>query len=153
MKFEDLPKQARLLVYMHDNEAENHSPFTIADDGVAVIESGITKNKMSLSSMLNILANKGYIEHNGYCGWLLTEDGHEAALIAINSLDDDVAIPYFNEAEQPQDSNDSNEEEFEDTEEQPTVFANAAMKTAFESMAKSFEAMSKSFAALSQMYS
>lgn len=143
MKFEDLTKQVRLLVYMYDNEAGENGPFTIADDGLAVIKSGITKNKLSLSSMLNILANKGYIEHDGYWGWVLTKDGCEVAYTAIQTLDED---------EHPQDSDDNNEEELEDAEEQPAVFANAAMKIAFESMAKSFEAMSKSFAALSQIY-
>ena len=145
MKFNDLKKWQKLLIYMYTHNVND--TFTVAKYGDDVIKHGIVKNKNALYSMINDLREKSYIFNPGD-GYLLSNIGWD---YLYHQLEDwlDSETDFDSEI----DENCPSTEQPNSFENSPVASANDSMKTAFESMAKSFEAMSKSFAALSQMYS
>ena len=140
VSFDELPKWKRLLVFMYTKENANEGCATSMPDSVdEIISLGITKNKKSLSSMLYDLQAKNLIKCNFKGYYYLTQDGIDIANACQDEIDDEVCstfgIPKSNI-----------------TNEQPQIYANTAMKSAFESMATSFDAMSKAFASMAKTF-
>ena len=136
MKFNDLKKWQKLLIYM--NECNDNDTFTVAQNGDDIIEYGIVKNKNALYSMINDLHEKSLIYNPGD-GWLLTNNGCDYCDDLYQQINGDC--PW-----------NTDEDEYSA---QPNISENSAaastddsMKTAFESMAQSFKSMAQSFNSL-----
>lgn len=142
MKFDDLKKWQKLLIYMYThNDMYTHNfndAFTAAKNGDDVIKYGIVKNKNALYSMINDLREKSYIYNPGD-GYFLTDNGY-----------------YYCDDLYPQISSccpwDIDEDEYSAQPNSSENFAatstNDSMKNAFESMAQSFKSMAQSFNSL-----
>lgn len=72
MKFNDLKKWQKLLIYMYTHN--DIDTFTVAKYGDDVIKYGIVKNKNALYPIINDLRENSYIYNPGD-GYLLTNDG------------------------------------------------------------------------------
>ena len=149
MKWNDLTKEDKLLVYFSEKLVNDKMNFVISDDVDRVISYGITKSKTSLSSMLQTLKNKGGIGSpgGGYGEWYLTQKGYDYTEALYHELEDETDEPESNE--------DDIEEEQPDFEEQTGTSINApfdAMSKSFAAMAESFKAMGVAFAAMAQAY-
>ena len=92
MKFHDLPKETRLLIFMLHLEANANTFFSIAEHSQSVIdELHITKNKHSLSSMLYTLSStKGHIISNKHGLWRLRMSGQKIAIDGLSKCDSDI---------------------------------------------------------------
>ena len=100
MKFNELPKQKQLLIYMFNYECSTTCGITVTDNGDDIIAHGISKNKNSLSNMLHELLVKHEINVNktNHC-YFLTRAGQDEAKRWIERCDEDEYFP--GNAEQP----------------------------------------------------
>ena len=149
MKFEELTKQARLLIYMLKNESNGHY-FTLKDNADDIIRLGIAPNKNALSAMLTTLHSKAYVVHGPEHTWELSVEGAVEARFWITHVEDIDEIEW--EADEPEEMEDEVEDEEPEEVEQPNTFVNDAMKQSFDAMSKAFASMAKSFEALSKIY-
>lgn len=149
MKFEDLTKQDRLLIYMLKNERDGNY-FTIKDNADDIIRLGIAPNKNALSAMLTALRNDVYVVHGPERNWELSIEGYQVACDLIAQVEDFDEVEW--EADEPEEVEDEVEDEELEEVEQPNTFVNNAMKQSFDAMSKAFASMAKSFEALSKIY-
>ena len=149
MKFEDLTKQGRLLIYMLKNEVNGHY-FTLKDNADDIIRLGIAPNKNALSAMLTTLRNDVYVVHGPERSWGLSIEGERVARDLVAQVEDLDEVEW--EADEPDEVEDEVEDEEPEEVEQPNTFVNDAMKQSFDAMAKAFASMAKSFEALSKIY-
>lgn len=134
MKFNDLKKWQKLLMYMYMNVHVNDS-FTVAKNGDDVIKYGIVKNKNALYSMISYLCENSYIYNPGD-GYLLTIDSY----YYCGDLHQQISSCYpweRDEDEYPAQPNISGNSTTKSTDD--------SMKAAFESMAQSFKSMAQAF--------
>ena len=134
MKFNDLKKWQKLLMYMYMNVHVNN-PFTVAKNGDDVIKYGIVKNKNALYSMINELRKNSYI-CNTDDGYLLTVDGYYYS----GDLHQQISSCYPWERD---------EDEYPA---QPNISGNSATKSTDDSMKAAFESMAQSFKSMAQAF-
>jgi archaellum component FlaC len=97
MKFNELPKQKQLLIYMFNHECSSNKPITIARMGDEIIAAGITKNKNSLANMLYNLRKKKLVSEtilrDGSFVYSLTASGQDDAKYWISRCNEDEWFP------------------------------------------------------------
>ena len=138
MKFNDLKKWQKLLIYMYTHNVNDM--FTVAKNGDDVIKYGIVKNKNALYSMINDLREKAYI-YNPSDGYFLTDTG----CYYCDDLYQQISsyCPWdIDEDEDEYSAQPNISENF------AAASTNDSMKKAFESMAQSFKSMAQSFNSL-----
>ncbi len=127
MKFNDLPKQKRLLIYMFYYEAESSNAITMSKNGNDIIAYGISKNKTSLANMLYNLRKKKLVSESilkdGSFAYPLTISGQNEAKRWIERCDEGECLP--GNVEQP---NETKEEINVDFVSLANMFADAAKR-------------------------
>lgn len=88
MTFDQLKKEAKLLIFMSNREASTGGkPITLSEDADEIIAEGVTKSRRSLYTMLAKLRRDNLVANIDRGCWTLTVRGRVAASQWMNKCD------------------------------------------------------------------